>query len=78
MTIAEVLDSVQYVVDRDGQKTAVQLDLKTWRLLQEMLEDLADMAEIEQARQEQEETIPWEQVVTEYQSTHGSVADVQN
>lgn len=75
MRIAEMLNSVQFVVDRDGRHTAVQLDLKTWQLLQEMLEDLQDIAEIEQARQEQEETIPWEKVVAEYQSTHGIVTD---
>lgn len=79
MTITEMLlDSVQYVVDNKGEKTAVLFDLQTWQLLQEMLEDLEDMAEIEQARQEQEETTPWEQVVAEYQSAHGLVANVQN
>lgn len=79
MTITEMLlDSVQYVVDSKGQKTAVQFDLQTWQMLQEMLEDLEDIAEIAQARQEQEETIPWDQVVAEYQSAHGLVANVQN
>jgi hypothetical protein len=78
MTIAEMLDSVQYVVDKEGQQTAVQLDLKTWQRLQELLEDLEDIAEIEQARQEQEETIPWNKVVAEYHTVHGLTADVQN
>lgn len=78
MSIGDVLDSVQYVVDSKGQQTAVQLDLKTWHMLRNMLEDLEDMAEIERARAEQEETFAWEGVVAEYQQVHGLATDVQN
>ena len=70
MSIAEILESVQYVVNRDGQQTAVQLDLEIWEALRELLENLEDSAEIEQARQEDDEVFEWEQVVSDYQLKH--------
>ena len=30
MTIAELLNSAQFIVDKDGNKTAVVLDLAVW------------------------------------------------
>ena len=35
MRIVEMLNSVQFVVDKDGRHTAVQLELKTWQMLPE-------------------------------------------
>ena len=78
MTIIEILDSVQYVVDSQGQQTAVQLDLASWEALRGILEDLEDIAEIELARQEREETVPWETVLEEYALRHNVELDVQD
>ncbi|HID51091.1 MAG TPA: hypothetical protein EYP41_03515 [Anaerolineae bacterium] len=66
------------MVDREGRQTAVQMDLTAWNALQQLLEDLEDMADIVQAHQEDDETVPWEDVVAEYETTHGLTADVQN
>lgn len=47
-TIAEetdtihILDTAQYVVDKDGKQTAVLLDLASWRALRRLLEELAE------------------------------------
>jgi hypothetical protein len=38
----KLLGSVRYVVDGQGKKAAVQLDLKTWNALLGYLEDLED------------------------------------
>lgn len=42
MSISEILDSVQFVVDKKGQQTAVQIDLDTWALVRHLLEELAE------------------------------------
>jgi len=54
--------SVRYVVDSDGHKSAVLVNLDVWEQILTMLEDLEDAEEIRRAREEDEETIPWEQV----------------
>lgn len=40
MKAEAILDSVRYVVDKNGQRTAVLLDLSTWNALRQLLEDL--------------------------------------
>jgi PHD/YefM family antitoxin component YafN of YafNO toxin-antitoxin module len=60
-----LLQSVQFVVDSDGQKSAVLVNLDVWEQILTLLEDLEDTEEIRQAREEDEETIRWEQVRTE-------------
>ena len=57
MTVVEILESVQYVVDAQGKKMAVQVDLSAWEtllpLMEEMIEDgrlaelMADVADDE-------------------------------
>jgi hypothetical protein len=42
MGIDAILESVQYVIDKDGQQTAVLLDLPTWDALRHLLEDLGE------------------------------------
>lgn len=42
MKVEAILDSVRYVVDRNGQRTAVLLDLPTWDALRQLLEDLGE------------------------------------
>ena len=48
MTIVEMLDSVQYVVDNQGRQTAVQFDLTTWETLQPLFEEVMEDAHLAQ------------------------------
>jgi hypothetical protein len=62
MSETNLLQSVHYVVDSDGHKSAVLVDLEVWEQILTLLEDLEDAEEIRRAREEDEGTIPWEQV----------------
>lgn len=42
MTVSEMLDSVQFVVDRTGKPTAAMLDINIWTDLRAILEALED------------------------------------
>ncbi len=42
MSVIDILETAQYVVDKRGQQTAVLLDLPTWRTLQQLLEELLE------------------------------------
>jgi hypothetical protein len=44
-----VLQSVQFVIGTDGHPTAVQIDIKTWNLLLDWLEDNEDRALVKAA-----------------------------
>ena len=70
MTIMEVLQSAQYVVDSTGKQTAVQFDMPTWEALRYYLEDKEDIADIQQARQEEDSVFSWEQVVAEHKAQY--------
>jgi hypothetical protein len=70
MELVEIFKSVRYVVNRDGQETAVQLDLAAWRALVALLEDLEDAAELKRARQEDDILVDWEEVVADYLKAH--------
>ena len=59
MTIAEILNSIKFVVDPDGHQSAVMVDLDVWEQIVTLLEDIEDTEEIKQARAIKEETIPW-------------------
>ena len=52
-------------MDSDGRKKAVVLDYEHWQGLLELLEDLADLQEVDRVRNAAEETIPWEQAKEE-------------
>lgn len=43
-TVAEALQSVQFVVGQDGRQTGVYLDATGWEALLDWLEDLEDRA----------------------------------
>ena len=62
MSEMALLSSVQFVVDSDGHKSAFLVNLDVWEQILTLLEDLEDAEEIRRAREEDEETIPWEQV----------------
>jgi len=57
-----LLQSVRFVVDSAGHKSAVLVNLDVWEQILTLLEDSEDAEEIRRAREEDEETIPWEQV----------------
>lgn len=42
MTVVEALKSAQFVIDHDGQRTAVVLPMQSWRSLLDWIEDLVD------------------------------------
>jgi hypothetical protein len=43
MTVAEILQSVQFVVSQEGKPTAAILDISAWEAFLSMLEDLEDV-----------------------------------
>jgi len=59
MTIAEILNSVKFVVNPDGHQSAVVVDMDVWEQIVTLLEDAEDAEEIKQARSVKEESIPW-------------------
>lgn len=59
MTIAEILNSVKFVVNPDGRQSAVVVDLDVWEQIVTLLEDAEDAEELKKARSVKEETIPW-------------------
>jgi hypothetical protein len=59
MTIAEILNSVKFVVNSDGHQSAVVVDLDVWEQIITLLEDAEDTEEIKKLRSIKEETIPW-------------------
>ena len=78
MTITEILESVQYVVDSQGKRTAVLFDMPAWETLRQLIEDWEDAAIIQKASQEKDEVFAWEQVVAEHQAKYNVTPDVQN
>jgi hypothetical protein len=65
MSLTELLTSAQFLIDAEGNKKAVQIDWPVWEELLILLEDLEDAEELRQARQEDDEIIPWEQAKAE-------------
>jgi hypothetical protein len=65
MSIQEIVESAQIVIDANGTKKAILLDFALWEEILELLEDLEDAAEIERLRGADEEEISWEQAKTE-------------
>jgi hypothetical protein len=65
MSITDLVQQVQFLVDADGKKKAVVLNYALWEELLTQLEDLEDAQEIERLRDSGEEVIPWEQAKEE-------------
>ena len=42
MSVVDIIESAQYVIDRQGKQTAVLLDLENWVTLRHLLEELAE------------------------------------
>jgi hypothetical protein len=59
MTVMELLQKAEFLVDAQGQKKAVVFDYDLWEELLVLLEDLEDVDEINRLREEGIETISW-------------------
>ena len=59
MTVAEILNSVKFVVEPNGHQSAVVVDLEVWEQIVSILEDAEDADDIKKARSIKEESIPW-------------------
>nr|HID15093.1 hypothetical protein [Anaerolineae bacterium] len=68
MSITELLQKVQFLVDAGGNKKAVVFDYVLWEELLTLPEDLEDAEEIHCLREAGEEAIPWEQAKVELRS----------
>jgi hypothetical protein len=65
MSVNELVQSARFLVDANGNKTAIVIDLSAWQELLTLLEDLEEADEIRPLRNITEEPIPWEQARTE-------------
>lgn len=65
MNAKQLLQKVQFVVDAEGNKSAVQISVEVWSELLTILEDLEDAEEIRLARENKEAAIPWEKAKSE-------------
>jgi hypothetical protein len=59
MGVAELLETVEYLVDPTGKRKAVVVDYAVWEQLLTLLEDIVDAEEIRRLREAGKETIPW-------------------
>jgi hypothetical protein len=65
MTVTDLLEKAQFLVDTTGKKKAVVLDYTVWEEFLTLLEDLEDAQEIRLLRESEEEVVPWEQAKAE-------------
>lgn len=42
MSVIDILDTAQYVVDKHGRRTAVLVDLSSWETLRQLLQELIE------------------------------------
>ena len=54
-----------FVVDKEGQKIGVLLDMKTYEHLVEELEELEDIRAFDEAKTAKDEAIPFQQAIHE-------------
>ncbi len=65
MSVTELLQSAEYVVDAQGHRKAVVVDYAAWEELLMLLEDIEDADEIRRLRESGEEAVPWSQAQAE-------------
>jgi len=70
MSINELLQSVQFITNTEGEKTAILIDMDSWEKILIRLEDSEDAYELEQAKQEQDEIVSWDIVIDGYSKAH--------
>jgi len=68
MNATELLQRVQFVINAEGNQSAVLLSTEVWEELLTFLEDLEDAEEIRLARENKEKdvAVSWEQAKVEY------------
>ena len=59
-----------YVVDKEGHKIGVFLNMKTYKKILELLEELDDIRAYDQAKSIPQESIPFDQAVREIQEEY--------
>ena len=69
MKLSDLEISVERITDAEG-KPKVILDQALWEEILSLLEDLEDAEELKRARQEEDESIPWEEVKVKYLTAH--------
>ena len=65
ISVQELLAKVDLVVDGQGRRKAVIIDISIWEEVLDWIEMMEDSAEIEASRTSGEETIPWEEAKAE-------------
>jgi hypothetical protein len=65
MSIHDLLQAAQCVVDAKGNKTAVGFDYSRWEALLTLWEDLEDPQELHHLREAGVEAVPWDQAKAE-------------
>jgi PHD/YefM family antitoxin component YafN of YafNO toxin-antitoxin module len=59
------MNAERYIVDRDGKRVAVVLDIEVYQAMLEELEELEDIRAFDEAIASGDEVIPFEEVVAE-------------
>jgi hypothetical protein len=73
MSISELLQGAQFLVDAKGNKKAVVFDYALWEALLTLLEDVEDAEEIRRLREAGGETVPWDQAKVELRTQGADV-----
>ncbi len=68
MTVKEMLKAAQYLIDKEGNRTAVLFDYALWEEFLELLEDIEDAEEFDNLQESDDEMISWEQAKNELRS----------
>jgi len=64
------MEGIKYLTDEKGKRVAVQIELKKHkRFIQEYLDYIEDRTEVVKTRHE--ETVPLDEVITEFEKLHG-------
>jgi hypothetical protein len=68
MSLTELIQTAQFLVDVAGNKKAVVLGYEHWEELLDLLMDLEDADEIRRLREGKEDTLSWEEAKVELRS----------
>jgi hypothetical protein len=68
MSVTQLLETAQFLVDAKGNKKGVVLDVAAWEELLTLLEDLEDSEEIRSLRGSKEKAISWGDAKTDLRS----------
>ena len=74
MKLSDLEISVERITDAEG-KPKVVVDEALWDEILSLLEDLEDAEELKRARQEEDESIPWEEVKAKYLTAHPELSE---